>query len=176
MKDKNIITVIMLFIIISVAGLGVYFSNGLTAYKENKIKYEEEKDKPEFNGLSKENISVYKFSDSEPSEYFIQLHNIYTSSSYYSIGNSLPEDIILSRNLKDNAQLMIANDKVFILEDKEIKGHTSKGAGCYSVIWDVTEITDEIDKSNIINDLLCNENNYYKINTVDLLEEGTLLK
>lgn len=176
MKGKEIITVIMLFIIISVAGLGVYFSNGLTAYKENKIKYEEEKDNPEFNGISKENISIYKFSNSEPSEYFIQLHNIYASSSYYPIGNNLPENIILSRNLKDNAQLMIANDKVFIFEDKEIEGHTSKGANCHSVIWDVTEITDEVDKSNITNDLLSNENNYYKINTAGLIEEDTLLK
>jgi hypothetical protein len=175
-KNKDVITVIMLFIIISVAGLGVYFSNGLTAYKENKMKYEEEKDNPEFNGFSKENISIYKFSNSEPSEYFIQLHNIYASSSYYPIGNNLPEDIILSRNLKDNTQLMIANDKVFIFEDKEIKGHTSKGANCHSVIWEVTEITDEIDKSNITNDLLSNENNYYKINTADLIEEDTLLK
>lgn len=176
MKNKDVITVIMLFIIISVAGLGVYFSNGLTAYKENKMKYEEEKDNPEFNGFSKENISIYKFSNSEPSEYFIQLHNIYASSSYYPIGNNLPEDIILSRNLKDNTQLMIANDKVFIFEDKEIKGHTSKGANCHSVIWEVTEITDEIDKSNITNDLLSNENNYYKINAADLIEEDTLLK
>ncbi len=176
MKGKEIITVIMLFIIISVAGLGVYFSDGLTAYKENKIKYEEEKDNPEFNGFSKENISIYKFSNSEPSEYFIQLHNIYASSSYYPIGNNLPEDIILSRNLKDNAQLIIANDKVFIFEDKEIEGHTSKGANCRSVIWEVTEITDEIDKNNITNDLLSNEDNYYRINTVDLIEEDTLLK
>lgn len=176
MKGKDVIIVIILLIIISVVGLGVYFSNGLTAYKENKIKYEEEKDNPEFNGFSKENISIYKFSNSEPSEYFIQLHNIYASSSYYPIGNNLPEDIILSRNLKDNAQLMIANDKIFIFEDKEIKGHTSKGANCHSVIWEVTEITDEIDKSNITNDLLSNENNYYKINTADLIEEDTLLK
>ena len=72
MKNKEIITIIMLFIIISVVGLGVWSSNGLTAYKENKMKYEEEKDNPEFNGLSKENISIYKFSNSEPSEYFIQ--------------------------------------------------------------------------------------------------------
>ena len=176
MKGKEIITVIMLFIIISVAGLGVYFSDGLTAYKENKIKYEEEKDNPEFNGFSKENISIYKLSNSEGAEYFMQLHILSSSSSYSPIGNSLPEDIILSRNLKDNAQLIIANDKVFIFEDKEIKGHTSKGANCHSVIWDVTEITDEIDKSNITNDLLSNENNYYKINTVDLIEEDTLLK
>lgn len=176
MKNKEIITFIMLLIIISVVGLGVWSSNGLTAYKENKMKYEEEKDNPEFNGLSKENISIYKFSNSEPSEYFIQLHNIYASSSYYPIGPSLPEDIILSRNLKDNAQLMIANDKVFIFEDKEIKGHTSKGDNCYSVIWEVTEITDETDKSNITNDLLSNEDNYYRINTADLIEEDTLLK
>lgn len=176
MKNKEIITIIMLFIIISVVGLGVWSSNGLTAYKENKMKYEEEKDNTEFNGLSKENISIYKFSNSEPSEYFIQLHNIYASSSYYPIGPCLPEDIILSRNLKDNAQLMIANDKVFIFEDKEIKGHTSEGVNCHSVIWEVTEITDEIDKSNITNDLLSNEDNYYRINTADLIEEDTLLK
>ena len=50
MKNKEIITIIMLFIIISVVGLGVWSSNGLTAYKENKMKYEEEKDNPEFNG------------------------------------------------------------------------------------------------------------------------------
>lgn len=176
MKNKDVITVIMLFIIISVAGLGVCSSNGLTAYKENKIKYEEEKDNPEFNGLSKENISIYKFSNSEGAEYFMQLHILFSSNSYYPIGNSLPEDIILSRNLKDNAQLIIANDKVFIFEDKEIKGHTSKGVNCHSVIWEVTEITDETDKSNITNDLLSNEDNYYRINTVDLIEEDTLLK
>ena len=71
---------------------------------------------------------------------------------------------------------MIANDKVFIFEDKEIKGHTSEGVNCHSVIWEVTEIIDETDKSNITNDLLSNENNYYKINTADLIEEDTLLK
>ena len=40
----------------------------------------------------------------------------------------------------------------------------------------MTEITDEIDKSNITNDLLSNEDNYYRINTADLIEEDTLLK
>lgn len=171
MKDKNIITIIMLFIIMSVAGLGVYFSNGLTAYKENKIKYEEEKDKPEFNGLSKENISVYKFSDSEGAEYFMQLHNVSGSSNYYSIGNSLSEDIILSRKLESNTQLILINDEIFIFKNTYVTSGTT-----HRNLWDVTEITDEIDKSNIINDLLSNENNYYKINIADLLEEDTLLK
>lgn len=170
MKDKNVITVIMLLIIISVAGLGVYFSNGLTAYKENKIKYEEEKDKPEFKGVSKENISIYKFSDSEGAEYFMQLHNL-SDSSYYPIGNSLPEDIFVSRRLRDSTQMLLINDKVFIFKNTCVtSGNTHR------YLWDVTEIVDEIDKDNIINDLLSNENNYYKINTVDLLEEDTLLK
>lgn len=171
MKNKDVVTIIMLFIIISVAGLGVYFSNGLTAYKENKIKYEEEKDKSEFNGLSKENISIYKFSDSEGAEYFIQLHNVCGSSSYYPIGNSLPEDIFVSRRLRGNTQILLINDKVFIFKNTCVTSSTT-----HRNLWDVTEITDEIDKSNLINDLLSNENNYYRINTVDLIEEDTLLK
>lgn len=171
MKNKDVITVIMLFIIISVAGLGVCSSNGLTAYKENKMKYEEEKDNPEFNGFSKGNISIYKFSNSEGAEYFMQLHILSSSSSYYTIGNNLPEDIFISRRLRDNTQMILINDKIFIFKNICVTSGTT-----HRYLFDVTEIVDETDKSNITNDLLSNEDNYYRINTADLIEEDTLLK
>ena len=175
MKDENnkkILVILIIIIISSIIGFTYFIYNSKKTAKENAIKYEEEKDKPEFNALTKENISIYKLSDTENAEYFIKFYDMYSgSSNYYSIGLDLSEDIILSRNLKDNAQIMIINNKVFILESRRISGYS-----CSVGLWNITEIINETDKNNIINELLKNNNNYYKINTSDLVKDETLLK
>ena len=167
MNNKKI--TYLLIVIIAVSTLSfIYIINGqVKLYKENKIRYEEEKDKPEFNGLKKNNISICKFSNIENSEYFITFYDVFGSSGYYPIGINLPENIILSKKLKDNSQIMIINDKTLTIKNKIISGYRNS-----YTLWDIHEITKN---ENIINELLKDENNYYKIKTSDLITDRTLL-
>ena len=167
MNNKKI--TYLLIVIIAVSTLSfIYIINGqVKLYKENKIRYEEEKDKPEFNALKKNNISICKFSNIENSEYFITFYDVFGSSGYYPIGINLPENIILSKKLKDSSQIMIVNDKALTIKNKIICGYRNS-----YTLWDIHEITNN---ENIINELLKDENNYYKIKTSDLITDRTLL-
>ncbi len=175
--NRNLLIILIIVIISSIIGFTYFVYSSKKIGKENAIKYEEEKDKPEFNALTKKNISIYKLSDTENTEYFVKFYDTYSgSSNYYPIGTNLSGNIILSRNLKDNAQLMIINDKVFMIESRRISGSAGDGHNCSVGLWNITEIINETDKNNIINELLKNNNNYYKINTSDLVKDETLLK
>lgn len=167
MNNKKI--TYLLIVIIAVSTLSfIYIINGqVKLYKENKIRYEEEKDEPEFNGLKKNNISICKFSNVENSEYFITFYDVFGSSGYYPIGINLPENIILSKKLNDSSQIMIINDKTLIIKNKIISGYRNS-----YTLWDIHEITNN---ENIINELLKDENNYYKIKISDLITDRTLL-
>ena len=46
----------------------------------------------------------------------------------------------------------------------------------FGTIWNIAEIVNEREKASITNELLKNNNNYYKINTSDLVKDETLLK
>ena len=154
--NRNLLT-ILIFVIISSIIVFTYFvySSIQKISKENAIKYEEEKDKPEFNALTKKNISIYKLSETENTEYFMKFYDTYLgSSNYYPIGTNLSGNIILSRNLKDNVQLMIINDKVLMLESKRISGSTGDGHGCSVGLWNITEIINETEKASVTNELL----------------------
>lgn len=167
MNNKKITYLLIAIIVVSIFSF-IYIINGqVKSYKENKIKYEEEKDKPEFNALKKNNISICKFSNIENSEYFITFYDVFGSSGYYPIGINLPENIILSKKLKDNSQIMIINDKTLTIKNKIISGYRNSWT-----LWDIHEITNN---ENIINELLKDENNYYKIKTSDLITDRTLL-
>lgn len=116
--NRNLLIILIIVIISSIIGFTYFVYSSKKISKENAIKYEEEKDKSEFNALTKKNISIYKLSDTENTEYFVKFYDTYSgSSNYYPIGTNLSGNIILSRNLKDNAQLMIINDKVLMLEN-----------------------------------------------------------
>lgn len=167
MNNKKITYLLIAIIVISTFSF-IYVINGqVKSYKENKIRYEEEKNKPEFNALKKNNISICKFSNIENSEYFITFYDVFGSSGYYPIGINLPENIILSKKLKDNSQIMIINDKTLTIKNKIISGYRNS-----YTLWDIHEITNN---ENIINELLKDENNYYKIKTSDLITDRTLL-
>ncbi len=167
MNNKKITYLLIAIIVVSTFSF-IYVINGqVKSYKENKIRYEEEKDKPEFNALKKNNISICKFSNIENSEYFITFYDVFGSSGYYPIGINLPENIILSKKLKDNSQIMIVNDKALTIKNKIICGYRNS-----YTLWDIHEITNN---ENIINELLKDENNYYKIKTSDLITDRTLL-
>lgn len=71
---------------------------------------------------------------------------------------------------------MIINNKVFIIESRRISGSTGDGHSCSVGLWNITEIVNETEKTNITNELLKNNNNYYKINTSDLVKDEPLLK
>lgn len=97
--NKSLLIILIIIIVGSIIGFTYFVYNSKKISKENAIKYEEEKDKPEFNALTKKNISIYKLSDTENAEYFIKFSDTYFgSSNYYPIGTKLPEDIILSKN------------------------------------------------------------------------------
>lgn len=167
MNNKKITYLLIAIIVVSTFSF-IYVINGqVKSYKENKIRYEEEKNKPEFNALKKNNISICKFSNIENSEYFITFYDVFGSSGYYPIGINLPENIILSKKLKDNSQIMIINDKTLTIKNKIISGYRNS-----YTLWDIHEITNN---ENIINELLKDENNYYKIKTSDLITDRTLL-
>ena len=167
MNNKKITYLLIAIIVVSTFSF-IYVINGqVKSYKENKIRYEEEKDKPEFNALKKNNISICKFSNIENSEYFITFYDVFGSSGYYPIGINLPENIILSKKLKDSSQIMIINDKTLTIKNKIISGYRNS-----YTLWDIHEITNN---ENIINELLKDENNYYKIKTSDLITDKTLL-
>lgn len=175
--NRNLLIILIIVIISSIIGFTYFIYSSKKISKENAIKYEEEKDKPEFNALTKKNISIYKLSDTENTEYFVKFYDTYSgSSNYYPIGTNLSGNIILSRNLKDNAQLMIVNDKVLMLESKRISGSTGDGHGCSVGLWNITEIINETEKASVTNELLKDNNYYYKINTSDLIKDETLLK
>lgn len=167
MNNKKITYLLIAIIVVSTFSF-IYVINGqVKSYKENKIRYEEEKNKPEFNALKKNNISICKFSNIENSEYFITFYDVFGSSGYYPIGINLPENIILSKKLKDNSQIIIINDKTLTIKNKIISGYRNS-----YTLWDIHEITNN---ENIINELLKDENNYYKIKTSDLITDRTLL-
>ena len=167
MNNKKIPYLLIAIIVVSTFSF-IYVINGqVKSYKENKIRYEEEKNKPEFNALKKNNISICKFSNIENSEYFITFYDVFGSSGYYPIGINLPENIILSKKLKDNSQIIIINDKTLTIKNKIISGYRNS-----YTLWDIHEITNN---ENIINELLKDENNYYKIKTSDLITDRTLL-
>lgn len=167
MNNKKITYLLIAIIVVSTFSF-IYVINGqVKSYKENKIRYEEEKNKPEFNALKKNNISICKFSNIENSEYFITFYDVFGSSGYYPIGINLPENIILSKKLKDSSQIMIINDKTLTIRNKIISGYRNS-----YTLWDIHEITNN---ENIINELLKDENNYYKIKTSDLITDKTLL-
>jgi c-di-AMP phosphodiesterase-like protein len=176
-NNKKILVILIIIIISSVIGFTYFIYDSKKQVKKNAIKYEEEKDKPEFNALTKKNISIYKLADTENTEYFIKFSDTHLdSSNYYPIGLDLSKDIILSKNLKDKSQLMIVNNKVFIIESRRISGSAGDGHSCSVGLWNITEIVNETEKTNITNELLKNNNNYYKINTSDLVKDEPLLK
>lgn len=70
--NRSLLIILIIIIVGSIIGFTYFVYNSKKISKENAIKYEEEKDKPEFNALTKKN--------------------------YYPIGTKLPEDIILSKN------------------------------------------------------------------------------
>lgn len=167
MNNKKITYLLIAIIVVSTFSF-IYVINGqVKSYKENKIRYEKEKNKPEFNALKKNNISICKFSNIENSEYFITFYDVFGSSGYYPIGINLPENIILSKKLKDNSQIIIINDKTLTIKNKIISGYRNS-----YTLWDIHEITNN---ENIINELLKDENSYYKIKTSDLITDRTLL-
>ena len=166
-SDKKILIILIIIIVASIIGVTYFVYSSKKISKENAIRYEEEKDKPEFNALKKNNISICKFSNIENSEYFITFYDVFGSSGYYPIGINLPENIILSKKLKDSSQIMIVNDKALTIKNKIICGYRNS-----YTLWDIHEITNN---ENIINELLKDENNYYKIKTSDLITDRTLL-
>lgn len=61
-------------------------------------------------------------------------------------------------------------------QSRRICGSTGDGHNCSVGLWNIAEIVNEREKASITNELLKNNNNYYKINTSDLVKDETLLK
>ena len=61
-------------------------------------------------------------------------------------------------------------------QSRRICGSTGDGYNCSVGLWNTTEIVNETDKINISNELLKDNDNYYRINTSDLVKDETLLK